>query len=162
MNIHYVYSLYDICVKSSKYWINYIIRKGVDNWKLQRKCGLVGFVDIMAQEGAYYWNDGLYGACVSGDLDLVNTMIGKGANDWDSGLQGAYLGGHIDIINMMLKKGAKPLKEYYILFKIPKDDKIIEIIYASLYDYLPDEMINEVLKYSIVEDFNLKEFLHEN
>ncbi len=24
-----------------------------------------------------------------------------------------------------------------------------------MYDYLPDEMINEVLKYSIFEDFNL-------
>ncbi len=59
----------------------------------------------------------------------------------------------------MIEKGAEPLDEYNIPFKIPKNDQIIEIIYTSLYDYLPDEMINIILQYSIVEDFNLHEWL---
>jgi len=59
----------------------------------------------------------------------------------------------------LLKNGAKPLEEYKILFKIPKDDKNIGLIYLSLYDYLPDKMIDIVLKYSTVEDFNLREWL---
>ncbi len=105
MNIIYTYSLYEPCLINSKYWINYFIEKG--------------------------------------------------ANDWNYGLRGACLGGNLDIVNTLIEKGAKPPKEYRIPFKVPKDNRVIEIIYVSLYDYLPDEMIDIILKYSIVENFNL-------
>ncbi len=62
MNIQYIHSLYEICLKNSKYWINYSIEKG---------------------EG--YWDGGLRGACQGGHLDLVNLMIEKGADYWDGG-----------------------------------------------------------------------------
>jgi len=92
----------------------------------------------------------------------INYFIKKGADSWDLGLYGACHGGYEDIIQLMLDKGAEPLYEYEIPFKIPKDDENIMLIYSSLYDYLPDEMINEVLKYSAVEDFNLYEWLLNN
>jgi len=135
MNIQYTYSLEELCPPISKYWINYFIKKGANNW-----------------------NYILSVACQGGHLDLVNMMIQKGANvNW--GLAGACKGGHLDLVNMMIQKGANPMSEYKIPFKIPKDDQIIKIIYNSLYDYLPDEMIDIVLKYSIVEDFNLYKWL---
>lgn len=53
-----------------------------------------------------HWNDGLYNACVGGDLDIINLIISKGANDWNTGLAGACNGGNLDIVNLMILKGA--------------------------------------------------------
>ncbi len=131
MNIYNTYSLYDPCLKGSKYWINYFIKKGANDW-----------------------DSGFLGACLSRHKDIVNLMIEKGATGWNSGLQEAYKDGQLR--NYPKYK----IPKYKISFKIPKDDQIIKIIYASLYDYLPDEMIDIVLKYSIVEDFNLYLFLN--
>ncbi len=47
---------------------------------------------------------------------------------------------------------------YKITYKISEYDNVIKIIYASLYDYLPDEMIAIVLQYSVAEDFDLELF----
>jgi len=135
-----------------------MLQKGADvNYGLYGACqgGHLYLVNMMINKGANDWNWGLWRACEGGHLDLVNMMIQKGADNWNWGLYGACFGGHLDLIKLMLEKGAEPLKEYKIPFKIPKDNTVIDIIYASLYDYLPDEMINIVLKYSIVEDFNL-------
>ncbi len=155
MKIIVTYFLYEPCLQGSGYWINYCIKKGADewNWGLEGACkgGHLDIIELMIDKGA---NWGLEGACKGGHLDIIELMIEKGAKDWNWGLEGACEGGHLDIIKLMIKKGAEPLDEYEIPF-IPKNDKIIEIIYASMYDYLPDEMINIVLQYSIVEDFNL-------
>jgi len=83
MNIIYTYSLYEPCLKSSKYWINFFIKKGT--------------VD---------WNKGFEGACKGGHTDLVNMMLQKGANNWYLGLRGACEGGHLDLVDMMIEKGA--------------------------------------------------------
>jgi len=116
----------------------------------------------MIQKGADKYNDGLTRACLNGHLDIIKLMLQKGADNYNNGLDRARQGGHINIIKLMLEKGANPLSEYEIPFKIPKDDSIIEIIYESLYDYMPDEMIDIVLKYSTVEDFNVREWLHHS
>ncbi len=47
---------------------------------------------------------GLYKACKSGHLDIVNLVIEKGANDWNRGLIGAYRGGNLEIVNLMLER----------------------------------------------------------
>jgi len=66
MNITYLYSLQEACLKGSKYWTNYFIKKGEDCWQ-----------------------GGLEGACEGGHLDLVYLMIEKGVKYWDYGLEGA-------------------------------------------------------------------------
>jgi len=145
MDIKYTYSLYEPCLQNSKYWIDYI-----ENTE--------GFFDITDDDIDKEVNNcdtGLSNACYYGHLDIAKLMLEKGAiftlnEDYSR---------HLDIVKLLLEKGADSLPEYKILFKIPKDDEIIEIIYASLYDYMPDEMINEVLKYSIVEDFNLQKYI---
>ncbi len=114
----------------------------------------------MIEKGANDWNIGLMGACYGGHLEIANLMIEKGVNCWNSVLHIAWQYGHLDIVNLIIEKGADPSRTYEMFFKIPKDDRVIEIIYSSLYDYLPDEMINIVLKYSIIEDFNLYEWLN--
>jgi len=55
--IKYIYSLYEPCLKGSKYWINYFIKKGANNW-----------------------NGGLSGACRGNRLDIIDIMLQKGAN----------------------------------------------------------------------------------
>ncbi len=162
MNIIYVYSLKTPYLINSKYWINYFIEKGANDYHRGFKGACQGrhleIVNLMIEKGVDNWNYGLYEVCRGGHLDIVNLMIEKGA-DVNRGLQGACEGGHLEIVNLMIEKGAKPRKEYQISFKIPKYDLVIKVIYASLYDYLPDEMINIILQYSIVEDFNLIEWL---
>jgi len=112
MNIKYIYSLYEPCLKNSKYWINYFIEKGADDWDTGLRGVYQGrhidLVNIMLQlqEGAKYWNWGLWGACKGGHIDLVNMMLQKGA-DVNYGLYGACEGGHLDIINTMIAKRRK-------------------------------------------------------
>ncbi len=146
-------------LKDSKYWGWGLENQDIWSYELEAACegGHLDIINFLIKKGAKDWDIGLRGACKGGHLDLVNLMIEKGTKNWNFGLFGACKGGHLDIVKLMLQKGAEPQDEYKISFN-PKNDQIIEIIYASLYDYLPDEMINEVLKYSIVEDFNLYEW----
>jgi len=123
------------------------------------KHGHIDIINILIENGANRYHVGLEAACEGGHMDIVNMMINKGANNWDRGLVAAYRGDHTNIIKLMLQKGAKYPDIVYKYINIPKDDPIIEVIYCSMYDYLPDEMINEVLKYATVEDFNLQEWL---
>ena len=39
-----------------------------------------------------------YNACKTGDLKLVQLMIQQGANNWNNGLYGACSGGHLEIV----------------------------------------------------------------
>jgi len=143
--------------------VKLMISKGANNWNggMFSAChnNHTDIVQLMISKGANNLDWGLFGACKGGHIDLVNMMLQKGANDWNLGLIGACQGGHLDIIKLMLEKGAEPLSEYKIPLKIPKDDQNVKLIYSSLYDYLPDVMINEILKYSTVEDFNLLDWL---
>lgn len=51
------------------------------------------------------WENGLYGACQGGYLNIIELMIEKGANDWNKGLIGACYGGHMDMVKLMIQKG---------------------------------------------------------
>ncbi len=93
------------------------------------------------------WNNESCEACRSEHLGIVKLMIKKDGYYWNSGTRKC---GHLSIIKM-----ARDYPKEFRIQIIPRNNKIIKIIYASLYDYLPDEMINEVLKYSIFENFNL-------
>ncbi len=53
-----------------------------------------------------YWDFGLWGACRSGNMDIVKLMIEKGANNWNWGLDIACAGGHLDCVKLMIEKGA--------------------------------------------------------
>ena len=49
---------------------------------------------------------GLYGACKSGHMNIINLMIEKGASDWNWGLSNACQGSDIDIVKFLIEKGA--------------------------------------------------------
>ena len=51
-------------------------------------------------------DNGLYGACIGGHLELANLMIENGATDFDIGLECACQGGHLDLANLLIAKGA--------------------------------------------------------
>ena len=60
-------------------------------------------------EGGSYrkWNNGLYGACRGGHMDIVKLMIKQGAKSWmNQGLYEACEGCHLDIVKLMIKSGA--------------------------------------------------------
>src|SRR5687768_14180123 len=102
MNIKYKYSLYEPCKLGSKYWINYFITKGADNWDN----GLYGACDggYIACEGEYakivkmfevratynwdieLWSHVFYGACKRGDIKTVDLMMRKGVGLWNDEL----------------------------------------------------------------------------
>ena len=63
-------------------------------------------VQIHKNENILNWDEGLYGACFNGDMEIINLMIKKGANDWDVGLNGACYGGNMEIVKLMIEKGA--------------------------------------------------------
>ena len=56
------------------------------------------------------WNQGLFGACYGGHMELVHLVISKGAYDWNHGLYGACRGGHKDLVNLMILQGANNWK----------------------------------------------------
>ncbi len=176
------YEIFQVACKNGNLDIvNMMIKKGADGWDygLYGACqgGNLDIVNMMIKKGASYLDIGLRGACEGGHLEIMTYMIEKGAKNWKYGLQGACEGGHADIVKLIIEKEKIKWRQYpldpiiisvdeskgiifsRVPFKIPKDDDIIKVIYISLYDYLPDEMINEVLKYSIVEDFSLREWL---
>ena len=68
--------------------------------------GNIDIVNLMIYYGADNWENGLWGSCEGGHIDIVNMMIKKGAYNWNHGLWGACGGGHIDIVNMMIENGA--------------------------------------------------------
>jgi hypothetical protein len=55
------------------------------------------------------WNEAFYGACYSGNTDLIKMAIKKGAGPnggWNRGLEGACEGGQLELVKSMIKKGA--------------------------------------------------------
>ena len=68
--------------------------------------GHIELVNLMISRGADDWNNGLSGACRGGHIELVNLMISRGADDWNYGLSGACYGGHIELVNLMISRGA--------------------------------------------------------
>lgn len=52
------------------------------------------------------WNEGLCGACYGGHMNIIEMMITRGANDWDMAMRGACHGGHMEIVEIMIEKGA--------------------------------------------------------
>ncbi len=180
------FGLWGACEGGHLDLVNLMIEKGADDWdwglfiacdsihtyimglsakdidkdikELQETCeyGHQILVDLMIEKAANNWEI----KCTIGKyLDIINLMLQKGAKYWNQILQGSYLDAYFYSINYMIEKYENPLNKCKIPFKIPRNNQVIEIIYVSLYDYLPDEMIDIVLKYSIIEDFNLYEWL---
>ena len=52
------------------------------------------------------WNEGLEGACLVGNIDIINFLISKGANDLRSGLWEACRGGHMCVVKLLISMGA--------------------------------------------------------
>lgn len=63
-------------------------------------------VDLLIEQGADYWNFGLYGACRGGHRGIVELMIEKGAYTWNFGLAGACFGGNYECSKKMIEQGA--------------------------------------------------------
>ena len=70
------------------------------------RSGNIEIVELLIQKGANHWNWGLYGACKGGNIKIVHLMISKGADHWNFGLCEACSGGNIEIVYLMMEKGA--------------------------------------------------------
>lgn len=51
-------------------------------------------------------NFGLYGACISGNMEMIEYLIKRGATDWNKGLYGGCMGNHNFVVNRMIELGA--------------------------------------------------------
>ncbi len=67
--------------------------------------GHMPIVELLISKGANNWNLGLYGACRGGHMPIVELLISKGANDWNGGLFNACRGGHMLIVELLISKG---------------------------------------------------------
>jgi len=52
---------------------------------------------------------GFKGACVAGNIGVIEFLIQRGCDNWDDGLECACYGGHLEIAKYMIKKGADDL-----------------------------------------------------
>ena len=73
--------------------------------------GYIELAELMISKGADNWNSALYDACRGGHMELAELMISKGANHWDWGLWGACEGGHLALAELMIFKGATQFDE---------------------------------------------------
>jgi hypothetical protein len=60
------------------------------------------------KEDGYDWNDLIYFACASDNIDMVNFVIDKGATNFIHGLSGACKFYNIEIVNLMMGKNINP------------------------------------------------------
>lgn len=71
--------------------------------------GRIDYVLFLVQKGATDWDNGLYGACRGGHVNLVKLMIKYGATNFDEGLyECANSPGYknTDICNILVANGA--------------------------------------------------------
>ena len=120
-----VFTLYDrvkifkkACQLGSKYIINYLIEKGVNDWNIGMCCSarnghrdLVNFfIEKGSGSGAYDLTNGMFNAASGGHKELVDFFIekvaGSDANYWNKGMFGAARGGHKDLVDFFIEKGA--------------------------------------------------------
>ena len=74
--------------------------------------GNLDLIKLMMTKGANDWNGGLYSACQGGHKEIIELMIAKGAYDWNGGLYSACQGGHKEIVELMIAKGADDYNLY--------------------------------------------------
>ena len=83
----------DICKNNNEEIINIIIENIMHN------C-------INKKQKLIYLNNGLYGACLTGNMKFAELVIEKGAYGWDAGLRGACKGNNKKFAEWMIDKGA--------------------------------------------------------
>src|SRR5579875_418558 len=153
---NFKFALSNACYKGHLNIINFLIGT-VENLSLalrnackSKNRNIVNF--IFEQNKIYDINYGLYGACYSGDIKLVNLVIKKGATDWNYGAVGACRGGKIETLKIMINNGAN---EYDKFFNSACKNGSIEII-TFLLRFSPNFNIalfyaTKYGKYNIVE-----------
>lgn len=87
----YDYGFYEVCLYESVKMIDVWL----DEFKLENNFSQL--------------NNGLAGACVRGDLDIVKKLISSGADDLNGGLHRACAMGHVEIIRFLIDQGAYEL-----------------------------------------------------
>ncbi len=90
--------------------VKFIIERGTyeTNYKLYGAC-LIGNMDIvnqMTQQDIWNWNLVLEAACIGGNIKIVERIIACGASALNRGLAYAHEAGHKDIVRLMIKLGA--------------------------------------------------------
>lgn len=68
--------------------------------------GNINIINLMIKYGATDFGGALNYACQNNNIDVIKYLIDLGCDDWDDGLDGASYGGHINLVNMMIKNGA--------------------------------------------------------
>jgi ankyrin repeat protein len=79
------YQVYKNTKNESYYGVYVSIEQGADDFEYRPlfyacRGGHKKIVELMIENGAYYWNEGLEGACKGGHQKLVEFMIKKGAD----------------------------------------------------------------------------------
>lgn len=83
------------------------LKKRIRALSLRNACKQINYELInLFEKNDEAWNDGLYGACEGGHVNLVNLAIENGANDLEGGLLYSCVGGHVNTVNLMIEKGA--------------------------------------------------------
>ena len=124
LNKSFYYLIKDLCVEdklktlASKNLIESLIKikyfyKYYQDDILAGAClgGNLKLVQYMISKGARDLDRGLKNACMGNNLDIINYLISKGANNWNKGLKGACRGGNLEIVNYMILKGANKWNE---------------------------------------------------
>ncbi len=99
----YTYEIYKKYIKNKGYaTVEYYLNPC--NKTLKNMCKKGKYIEVTNNNSK--WNNGLYGACMGGYLDIVKLMIKKGADDWNWGLNYACKRNNLNIVKLMIEMGA--------------------------------------------------------
>jgi len=78
---------------------------------LYRNLSMIYFVLVNYRDDIEMLNQGLFGACCGGHLDIIKLLLELDATNFNSGFDGACKGGFMNIINMMIELGATKFED---------------------------------------------------
>ncbi len=65
---------------------------------------------VLSNTILFNWNFGLYGACLAGNLSLINKMVSLGANDFEWAFRGICQSGKMDLIPILEELAYKNMR----------------------------------------------------
>lgn len=121
--------------------------------------GHVKIARLMIDHGANNWGGGVWCACRSDNIEIVNLLILHGGfDDWDGGLLDACENGRMEIAKLMIEHGAKPE-----LCPLLTDKHIVAIlnIGCPVECFFDDSRINLILSAHTEVKINMQKHLSQ-